>query len=342
MVTGDEDGDMTFINVTNCVVQTTKASSVTGMTKPIRAIIALNSTVFATASDDLKITLFSNPGYSNLYDFATSHTLSINKIVITSSIPGGSNDLLITASDDNTCRVWSTRPNTTYGLQINRTFSQHTKAVKVLIILANGLVASGSTDGYVYIWKHINGSVVSWFKINGTINSIAQVSGNVVAIGTNSSIQFWEWVNNGTFLYSFNTSRVDALQLYTSNILLYGNYEGKVGLIDTSSGTEIGSSVLVGAPCKISDLAITSSLYVGITCLDSKIVYIRRILNSSIAAGCSMLSSPNGGDRYSIMAFNPWNSSRFLKQNMIIKPNLNIYFFMLFSNQYDHDHFNHN
>ena len=103
------------------------------------------------------------------------------------------NNVLVTASDDCTCRLWDWRTGMAMGV-----LKGHTRPINCLTRLSSKRFASGSSDGKICIWNAQTGKLVRELKFHtGAVQCIVKLSENRICSGCNERILFvWDQDGN--------------------------------------------------------------------------------------------------------------------------------------------------
>ena len=99
------------------------------------------------------------------------------------------NGYLVSASFDNTIKIWNTDAQS-----LIRTLIGHTNSIRSVLVLSNGYLASGGHDNTIRIWNPDTGLIIK--NITGhekTINSLVQLpNGYLASGGFDTFIKSWK------------------------------------------------------------------------------------------------------------------------------------------------------
>jgi WD40 repeat protein len=154
--------------------------------KQITCLISLNSYLFASASEDNIINIWSedNPKPNQL---SKSHNSKINSLVYDSNL-----NMIISGSMDGQIIIWQ---NTTQ-LTFKEELIGHTKQIEHLIYLDKDVIASASDDNTILIW---NKSKIEFNLTNHTDSIYALTkltNGNLASCSKDKTIRIWDKNNN--------------------------------------------------------------------------------------------------------------------------------------------------
>ena len=161
---------------------------------------------------------------------------------------------IATGSADKTIKIW----NATNGILI-QTLIGHNGSVDSLLGLPGGRFASGSADKTIKIWNLANCSLVYTLSGQNQVPNLILLPNGLIASGPDpNKLWFWNY-NTGTSPYQYNStaSFSNQLALLASGNVAGGNYYGnKVTVVNANSGTALFS--LTGHTAVISAIASLS------------------------------------------------------------------------------------
>jgi WD40 repeat protein/energy-coupling factor transporter ATP-binding protein EcfA2 len=199
-----------------------------------------NNRIIASAGNDRSIILWNRKGQI-IAKRLVGHKEKVNSIDFSRN-----GNILASASSDGTIKLWNLKDveesNTTKSKKITsfQTLTGkygHTKKVNSVSFNANGeILASGSSDGNIKLWKTSNGKLIKTFPRlpkNAEIQTINfNKDGTVIASGSNDGIVRL-WNLNGQVVKSFanhNNEVVDVDFSHDGKLLASAGFDNKVNI----------------------------------------------------------------------------------------------------------------
>ena len=152
-----------------------------GHTLWVNCLVKINNNYFASASNDTRIKIW------DFYNKRCIQTLEGHEDCILSIILLQKSNLLCSGGADLTLRIWDWEKNNCLFI-----LKGHSKWVKCLLELDNGIIASGSDDKTIKLWKD-NLNIKTLIEHTNSIRSICQINKNYFASGSfDCTIKIWE------------------------------------------------------------------------------------------------------------------------------------------------------
>jgi WD40 repeat protein len=157
-----------------------------GHEKQITCLISLNNHLFASASEDSVINLWSEENTISI-SLSKSHNSKINSLVYNSNL-----NIIISGSMDGQIMIWQNTTNLTFKEEL----IGHSKQIEHLIFLDKNTIASASDDNTILIW---NKSKIEFNLTSHTdsINSLTKLTnGNLASCSKDKTIRIWDIKND--------------------------------------------------------------------------------------------------------------------------------------------------
>jgi len=155
-----------------------------GHEKQITCLISLDDYLFASASEDRMIYLWSED-IPNPNPLSKLHNSKINSIVYNSN-------MIISGSMDGQIIIWQNRTDLTFKQELKG----HSRQIEHLIYLDKDIIASASDDNTILIWDNSN---IQFNLTNHTdsINALTKLTnGNLASCSKDKTIRIWDKKNN--------------------------------------------------------------------------------------------------------------------------------------------------
>jgi len=175
----------------------------------------------------------------------------------------------------------------TYKL-LNDNLQAHKKSVKTICVLENGLIATGSEDWTINIWKIVNKSsfelVTTLKEHKSEVKALILLKNNsLVSSGsTESSIRVWNKINESTFecvrILDLNNS-VFSLAISGSSLLIIGLRDGSIQIRDQTSFSLL--QILKRHTNTVLSILLLNNDYLASASVDYKIMIWQRINETS-------------------------------------------------------------
>ncbi len=194
-----------------------------------------------------------------------------NRVTCLTSISGHKDKVIASGSADNTISIW-VLPSGKRLFELEG----HTKTIRCLIDLGNGLIASGSSDNTIRVWNINNGSCL--YVLEASVFSLVNLSGEldlapenkVIASASYDSIKIWD----------LNTHR------YTNIIVDHGNYIYCLAKVYNDTKASEAFIAFGGTDCKVKIFNLLTGQYLHV--LDGHKNTVTRLAslgNNKIASG---------------------------------------------------------
>ena len=199
--------------------------NLTGHTDYVASIAALGTSYIATGANDNSIKIW-NASNGALLQTLYGHTGTVTSVV---ALPNGW--LASASSVDLTIKIWNL-----VNCSVIYTFTSNA-SLPNLVLLPNGLLASGPDSGYVSFWNYTNGTR-SYLYSSAYTGSLLTVlpTGNVAAGSFNNKADVIN-ANSGTKLFSLAShTHINVISSLSPSLIATGGYDSSIR-IWTAAGT---------------------------------------------------------------------------------------------------------
>ena len=148
--------------------------------------------------------------------------------------------IIASSSTNNTTKIWSFSYKT-----LTERKSAHKDIIKTICVLENNLIATGSRDTTIKIWKIVNDSslelVTTLTEHKNYVWALTLLKNNSLVSGSeDKTIKVWNQINETTFecvatLNSTSNSRVLSLAIFESTLLMSGHRDGSIEIRNQTS-----------------------------------------------------------------------------------------------------------
>jgi WD40 repeat protein len=236
VASGSADGNIKFWNVTTGACLYTLAAA-HGLANSVNDLELLSNGALASAGGDGTIKTWNTTKYTLLSTMSPTYEVNVLKTLSNANLAAGDFWGAIT--------VW----NVTSLALVFQLANAHSDKINEIEALSNGSFVSASSDYYVCEWD-VNGNLRNSFNPFGnTVRAVRSLpSGYLAVAGTLNQVHIWNikvrnaatWVKSITVSSSYVSTKIYALLVYQSSLLVVGTDLGYAMLYNFSSS---GSSL---------------------------------------------------------------------------------------------------